>query len=247
MTARVASLWRYPIKAIGREAVDEVTLTAGQTFPGDRLWAVAHEASKATDGEWSRCVNFIRGASSPQLQAVNLRAEGDVLHLSHPARPDLALRPGTDDAALIAWLAPLVAEGRSRPVRLVEAPAGRGLTDTSDPSISLAGLASHAEVEAAAGGELSIHRWRCNIWIDGTAPWEEFGWVGQTIRIGEAELEGYKRIDRCQMTAANSETGERDVPMLDILAGFGHQDFTLGLKVTRGGRVAQGDSVVVAA
>ena len=40
--ATVAALYRHPIKAIGREEVDEVDLIAGQTMPGDRLWAVAH-------------------------------------------------------------------------------------------------------------------------------------------------------------------------------------------------------------
>ena len=243
MTATVTDLWRHPIKSVGREALGHVTLTAGQTLPGDRLWAVAHDASTVAQGEWARCLNFIRVASSPRLAAVEVTTEGDALHLRHPDQPDLTIQPDRDETRLIAWLAPLVAEGRSAPDRLVRAPAERGMTDTSAPSITLASHASHRAVEEAAGTEMSVHRWRCNIWLDGLAPWEEFGWVDQHIRLGEAEAHVFKRIDRCLATTANPATGLRDVPVLDVLDTFGHRDFSVGLTITKGGRVARGDRV----
>jgi uncharacterized protein YcbX len=58
--ATVTSLWRHPIKSHGREDVASTTLIAGQTMPGDRVWAVAHEASKADGSEWVPCANFNR-------------------------------------------------------------------------------------------------------------------------------------------------------------------------------------------
>ena len=240
--ATVAALTRHPIKAIGREEVEEVQLIAGQTLPGDRLWAVAHEAAKLTDG-WNRCVNFIRGASSPSLMAVTLRTEGALLHLSHPDRPDLVIDPATDSDALVAWVTPLVAEGRAAPVRLVPAPSDRGLTDTPIPSISMASLASHEAVAAQAALPFQLHRWRCNIFLDGLAAWEEFDWVGGTIRLGEAEAKVETRLDRCLATTVNTDTGERDVPTLEILKGFGHQDFSVALVITKGGRLRLGDEV----
>ncbi len=245
MTARVAHLFRHPIKAIGREEVTEVDLIAGQTLPGDRRFAVAHEAAKLEDGAWNRCVNFIRGASSPQLMAVTLRSDGDLLHLSHPDRPDLTINPATDGPALVDWVAPLVAEGRAAPTHLVPAPADRGLTDTSAPSISMASLASHDHVAAKAAHPFQIHRWRCNIFLDGPAPWEEFDWVGKTLKLGEAEARVEKRIDRCMATTVNTDTGQRDVPTLDILKDLGHQDFSVALIVTKGGRLRTGDEVTL--
>ena len=243
MTARIAALYRHPIKAIGREEVDEVDLIAGQTLPGDRRWAVAHEAAKLQDGAWNRCVNFIRGASSPKLMAVTLRTEGDRLHLSHPDRPDLFIDPTTDEERLIRWVAPLVAEGRAAPTALVPAPADRGLTDTPDATISLASLASHQAVADKAAAPFEVHRWRCNIFVDGLTAWEEFDWVDRTIRLGEAEARVAFRIDRCMATTANTDTGERDVPTLEILDGFGHQDFSVALVVTKGGALRVGDEV----
>lgn len=243
--ATVAALYRHPIKAIGREEVDEVDLIAGQTMPGDRLWAIAHEAAKLENGAWNRCVNFIRGASSPKLMAVTLRSEGEHLHLSHPDRPDLTIDPTREGAKLVEWVTPLVKDGRSAPTHLFAAPPERGLTDTSSPTISLASMASHEAVAARAAHPFAVHRWRCNIFLDGLAAWEELDWVDRTLRLGEAEARVEKRIDRCMATTVNTDTGERDVPTLEILSDFGHQDFSVGLVITKGGRLRTGDTVEV--
>ncbi len=75
MTTRLAQIWRHPVKAIGREALDEVTLAPGAWLPQDRVWAIADEAAKIEPGEskWVRCVNFSRGAKSPALMAIRAR------------------------------------------------------------------------------------------------------------------------------------------------------------------------------
>ena len=39
MTTRIASIQRHPLKSHGREALDEVMLSAGQGLPWDRAWA----------------------------------------------------------------------------------------------------------------------------------------------------------------------------------------------------------------
>jgi len=72
MTGAITSIWRHPIKSHGRESLDDVTLIPGQTMPGDRVWAVAHEASKADGSECVPCANFSRGAKAPQLEVVRL-------------------------------------------------------------------------------------------------------------------------------------------------------------------------------
>lgn len=246
MTATVTSLWRHPIKALGREEIDSANLTTGQTLPGDRLWAVAHERSSARPGDWARCLNFVRAASAPGLMAVTARSLDDGrIALSHPNRPDIALHPERDAEALVDWVRPLIPKGRAQPVAVLPAPKTRGFTDTSSPSISLGNLASHRAVEETLGHDLSIHRWRCNIWIHGAHPWEEFDWIGRTLRIGTAEVSAYKRIERCMATAANPATGKRDADTLGALKSFGHQDFTIALQVTKPGRIARGDSVEI--
>lgn len=247
MTATVAGLIRHPIKSLGREEVDAVTLVEGQTMPWDRTWAVAHETSQADGTEWARCMNFLRVAASPKLAAVTaaLSPDGEQLTLRHPERPDLTLAPDSESARLTAWAAPLVAEGRSAPTGLVRVP-GRGMTDSAFPSVSIANHASHRAVGQKIGADLSIHRWRSNIWLDGLAPWEEFEWLGREVRIGGAVLRIEERAARCLNVQANPETGRRDLDVLAALDSWGHQDFSVLATVTQGGEVRVGDAAALA-
>lgn len=240
MTMRVTSLWRHPIKAHGREEISEVTLVPGQAMPGDRLWAVAHEKAKLDGGNWVRCVNFTRAAGSPSLMAITCKTEAHRLRLSHPERPDLVFDPNAEQAAFLDWVRPLMPEGRAQPVKLVEAQS-QAFTDSSWPSITLCNHASHKTVEAQIGGDLSIHRWRGNIWFDGAEAWEEFDWIDKSFCLGEAVISVKKRTERCMATTANPDTGQRDADTLGALKAFGHQDFSVKISVTKAGRICVGD------
>ncbi|MCV6587099.1 MAG: MOSC domain-containing protein [Marinibacterium sp.] len=246
MTGQVASLWRHPIKAHGREEVLSTTLAPGCTMPGDRVWAVTHELSKATNADWSPCPNFSRAAKAPALMAISAtydEAAGQVT-LRHPDRPDLTFAPDRDPQALINWVAPLMPADRAASVGLVRVP-GRGMTDSDFPSVSLCNLASHRAVEQKLGQPLSIHRWRGNIWCDGLPVWDEFDWVGREVQIGEAVLAVRERTTRCRATTANPETGAQDADTLGALQSWGHQDFSVCAEVLRGGTIRPGDTVTL--
>lgn len=242
MTLTVTSLWRHPIKAHGREEVGEVTLVPGQSMPGDRLWAVAHEAAKLDGTNWVRCTNFTRAAGSPQLMAITTKTEAHQLRLSHPDLDDLVFDPNADQARFLEWVMPLMPEGRAKPVKLVEASA-QGFTDSSWPSLTLCNHASHKKVEDKLGQELSIHRWRGNIWFDGLPAWEELNWVGKELRLGEAVIAVRERTERCMATTSNPDTGQRDADTLGALQSFGHKDFSVKVAVLQGGLVRVGDTL----
>lgn len=241
---KVDGLWRHPIKSHGREALASVGLRAGESMPWDRVWAVAHDAAKAQPGEWAPCANFSRVSKAPDLMAITAvldEASGN-LTLSHPNRPDLTFNPDTDPNALIGWTAPLVPQNRALPDHIMRLD-GRGYTDSDFPSVTLCNLASHRAVEAQMGQDLSIHRWRGNIWFDCEAPWVEFDWMDLEIQIGDAVLRPRERTDRCLATTANPETGKRDADTLAALASFGHQDFSVRCEVIQSGEVRVGDEV----
>ncbi|QDY69852.1 MOSC domain-containing protein [Qingshengfaniella alkalisoli] len=247
MTGQVAALWRHPIKAHGREALQEVTLTAGQTFPWDRIWAVTHEASKAQGGQWSPCPNFSRGAKAPQLMAItaHLDEQSEHVTLRHPEQAEITINPDdtADAARFIDWVQPLMPEGRAASTGLIRA-GEQGMTDSAFPSISIGNLASLRALSAAVGTELSPDRFRANIWIDGPEAWSEFDWIGETIRIRDVELKVQERITRCLATATNPETGERDTDTLGVLqSNWGHRDFGIYVTVSTGGRIAPGDAL----
>ncbi|WP_170334048.1 MOSC domain-containing protein [Ruegeria arenilitoris] len=242
MTAEVTQLWRHPIKSHGREAVETVTVNPGQTMPGDRVWAVAHEASKADGSEWVPCANFSRGAKAPQLMAISALSNGENLTLSHPDRPDLSFAPDREQQAFLDWVKPLMPADRAASARIIRVP-GRGMTDSDFPSISLCNMASHRAVGQKLGQDLSIHRWRGNIWFDGMPLWQEFEWLGREVQIGEAVFRVRERITRCLATTANPETGQRDADTLGALETWGHQDFGVYAEVLKGGAISVGDKV----
>lgn len=251
MAIRITELWRHPIKSHGRELLDEVMLTAGKTMPLDRAWAVTHEASKVnTDApEWARCGNFGRVAKAPELAAINTHFNETTgeMTLTHPRRAPLTFDPNSasGEAAFLDWLAGLYPEGRAQPTGLYTVP-DRGMTDSSLPSISINSHASLRAFSQRAGRELSAMRWRGNIWIDGTVPWEEFDWVGKQVQIGEVILNVEEPIERCTATMANPETGRIDFDTLKLFdAELGHRDFGVQTTVATGGRIANGDTLRV--
>jgi len=236
MTGSVSHIWRHPIKSHGHEAIQSVDLTPGHTMPGDRVWAVAHEASKADGSEWAPCANFSRGAKAPELMAIAARLTGDTVTVDHPQRPSLTFKPDTQQDEFLDWVKPLMPADRAASARIVRAP-GRGMTDSDFPSISLCNLASHRAVEQKLGMQLSPIRWRGNIWFDGLPLWEEFDWLDREVQIGGTVLRVRERITRCIATTANPETGKRDADTLGALEDWGHQAFDLYFELVRAGTI----------
>jgi uncharacterized protein YcbX len=242
MTIRLAHIYRHPIKAYGREQLASVRLSAGQGLPFDREWAVAHEAASIGPG-WNPCMNFTRGAKAPALMAVTaaLDEATRTVALSHPTAGDVTVAPDqpADQARLLVWADPLIPAGRARPAAVVR--GGVAMTDSDYPSISILSLASLAELGRRMGIDLSVHRWRGNLWLDGAEPWAEWGWVGQRFRLGEATLEIVERITRCVATKVNPETGQVQGDTLTALeSSYGHQDFGVFAQVIEGGAIATG-------
>lgn len=239
----VTSLWRHPIKSHGREAVTSTTLIAGHTMPGDRVWAVAHETSKADGAEWVSCGNFSRVSKAPELMAMTaaLDEPAGMVTLTHPKLGDFTFDPDGDASGFLDWVRPIMPADRAQSARLIKVP-NRGMTDSDFPSVTICNMASHRAVEQTIGFEMSIHRWRGNIWLDGDdlLPWDEFDWMDRNIRIGDAILRPRERTDRCAATTTNPETGLRDADTLSVLDRFGHRDFSVRAEVINGGNIEIG-------
>lgn len=247
---RVAALWRHPIKSFGRERLEAVRLTAGQTLPFDRHWALLHAASKfdPADPAWVMCRNFVIGTLNPALAGTwaALDEASMTLTLRHQDLGEITICPDdpTGQARLMGWVnqldLPTPATG------LAPHLPGRGYTDDSQPTVTLMNMASHAAVEGALGAPLEPERWRGNIWIEGAAPWAEFDWTEKEVQLGSAVIRLHKRTERCKHTMANPRSGVRDVDTLRLLAEtFGHRDFGVAGVVITSGEVALGDPVAV--
>lgn len=247
MTALLAQIWRHPIKAHGFEALTETPVRAGETMPWDRIWAVTHEATKATDGAWAKCSNFTRGAGTPGLMAIGAGMDEatETVTLSHPDLADLSFKPDTEADCFLAWVAPLMSSHRAAPNGILRA-TGQGLTDSPDATLSLGNLATLRVLEQKAGQPLDVRRFRMNLWVDGLAPFEEIDWLGKSLRIGDVAFTATDQIQRCTSTQANPETGQRDADPLAVMdAAWGHRNFGIELRADSTGTLTTGDQVTL--
>ncbi|MFT4715059.1 MAG: hypothetical protein ACI861_001747 [Paracoccaceae bacterium] len=251
MTARIANIWRHPLKGHSRESLTTTLLSAGKTMPGDRAWAVTHAASRADvdDPAWLPPANFSRGSKNGNLMAID-GAYNDAtrtLNLTHPDRPDISFDPDNkaDVWRFLDWLEPLNIPGKLEPTGIISVPE-RGMTDTDFPSISILSLPSLADFSAKAGQEINAKRFRGNFWLEGLAPWQEFDLIGQEIQLGNARVRILERTVRCMATTANTDTGQRDLDTLGLLKdNWGHTDFGVYAEVIEGGPVSIGDTVTL--
>ncbi len=120
------------------------------------------------------------------------------------------------------------------------------MTDTAFPSISIISQASNAALSHQMGTDLSMERWRGNLWLTDIPAWAEFDWIGKALHIGDAVLRVKERITRCKATTANPETGIIDADTLAALnQTYGHPDFGVYAEVIKGGAIAANDKVTV--
>jgi uncharacterized protein YcbX len=112
--------------------------------------------------------------------------------------------------------------------------------------MSLMSSASLRALGPALGGEVDGRRFRMTITIDGAPAWEEHGWVGRDVGVGDAVLRVDSLCERCVVTTRDPESGRTDAPVLRALADLrGRDDVTFGLwcDVVTPGPVRVGDPV----
>lgn len=242
----LAAIHRHPVKSLGVEALERVTLAPGAWMPMDRVWAVtrAGTAFDADNPDWVEPNNFARVTHAPRLAQARAGWDGATLTLAHPDAPALSADPETAEgrAAVEAWVAPLVEDALSGPFHLAR--ARQPLTDVDRPWLSLHSLASLRALSEAAGRPLDPLRFRGNLWIEGLEPWAEAQWPGRVLAVGAVRLRVVEPIWRCAATQANPDTGARDADTLGAMRRLvGDTCFGVYAEVVEGGEIALGDAV----
>ncbi|MGZ4197780.1 MAG: MOSC domain-containing protein [Solirubrobacteraceae bacterium] len=108
-----------------------------------------------------------------------------------------------------------------RPLELVEARAS-AIDRGSMGVASLISRASLARLAQENGGDHGIdwRRFRMLIEIDGVQAHEEDTWLGRATRIGGAVVMWGGNVGRCLTTSRDPETGDVDLPTLDMLRSY---------------------------
>jgi uncharacterized protein YcbX len=246
---RVEAIYRYPVKGLSPEALEEVALSTGRCLPHDRRFALAQGDAPFDPAAPSWLPKRHFGCLMVNARLALLRTGFDprtgLLTIRPPDGTPLVADTRTEDgrAAIGAFLAAFLGpEARGTP-RFVEAP-GHNFTDVAVKCVSVIGLSSLHALEAAVGVELDPIRFRANVYVSGGEPWAEFGLVGQEIQLGSARLRVLKRIIRCAATEVNPRTAERDAdPPRWLRERFGHAHMGVYCEVLEGGRVAAGDAL----
>lgn len=247
----LVEIYRHPVKSLGEEALDEVSLETGRPVPWDRAWAVAHggAAWNPEHPGWLNCRNFVTQRHVTALARTRIFWD-DSAHLvsiSHPERPELVVDPDDPEGAeaLTAWIMPLAEARQPGPYRLARLADG-AFTDGEDCHVSIASTSSRRALAEIAGRELEPIRFRMNLWLEGLAPWAELDMVGRELAIGTARLRVVSRCERCRSTTANPTTGDSDVPVPALLRShLGHMDFGVNAQVVEGGIVRRGDAALI--
>lgn len=252
MDARIASIYRHPVKGFTPERLTSATLEAGACFPCDRLYAV-EDGPSGFDPAAPQHISKMKFTVLAKIPAVaKARTAYDeatgVFSATAEGQPDFAgdLGSAAGRAGFEAWLADLLGEEIRGPLKVVEGPGAYRFMDSRSGYVSIVNLASVRDLSQRIGRDLDPLRFRANLYVDGWPAWVENDWTGKTLAVGGATAEVLKPIVRCAATHVDPTTAERDVDLVKALFdNYGHMFCGIYLNITGGGEVGEGDVVAV--
>jgi uncharacterized protein len=244
------SLYRYPVKGLTPEPLERVCLTAGETLPFDRAWAIENGIGRF-DPDAPRHlpkINFLMLMRDERLATLRTKFDDETETLTilrdgkQVARGQLTTPLGRQliEQFVAAYMK---AEPRGPP-KIVHA-QGHSFSDVAAKCVHIVNLASVRELERTQGRPVDPLRFRANLYLEGIEPWAELGWIGKEIGLGEARLAVFARTRRCEATNVDPARGVRDLAVpAHLQRTWGHQDFGIYATVVTGGEIAVGAPVI---
>lgn len=252
VAATVNAIYRYPVKGLSGESLEQADLTPGQCLPGDRRFAIAHGSAQFRDGNphWLEKNSFLMLAKDEKLAQLRVRLDNgdETLTILRDDKAVVTAKAGEAMGRMLIgqfFASFMVASLRGAP-KFVAA-NGVNFTDLPEKVLSLINLASVEDLGRVARQPVDPLRFRGNLYLDGLAPWAETDWVGRRLAVGSLRLEVVQPIGRCAATNVNPETAARDMNIpLTLRKGFGHLNMGVYARVVEGGNLACGMAMEVA-
>lgn len=220
MIGTVATVWRYPVKSMAGEALDEAFVGYAGVY-GDRLFAFTHAGGPAffpyfTGRERSRMVLYRPRFRTPEHairppNAVDALSVGSGITAIYASAEDLAVDVTTPDGEVKPIDDPSLASEIGRDKALTLLRCDRAMTDCRP--VSLFSRQTADKIAEETERTIDVRRFRANLVLDipGSAGFAEDGLVGKTVRIGErARIAVLDRDSRCAMIGIDPVTAQRD-------------------------------------
>jgi hypothetical protein len=227
---KVDSLWRYPVKSMRGEELDEAFAGFSGIY-GDRLFAFRSSASPKgfpylTAREQQKLLQHRPHFRNPDKAArpVNLSEAESMganpvsadfadlmVDVETPSGKTLAI----DDPALIGTLR----DGIDQKHQLTLMRSERALTDCRP--VSIFSLQSARQLSEETGTPIDKRRFRANIYVDLTSAegFAENEFVGRSLQIGpKVVVRVLERDARCMMITLDPDTGEKTPTILKKVA-----------------------------
>jgi uncharacterized protein len=225
---RVVALWRYPVKSMGSEPLEDAEIS-WHGLAGDRRWAFVRGGVERSGFPW-----------------LTIRERPDMGHfqprLVDPAKPDTSpTRVRTPAGADLDVVDPALAAELGHDSRVIK--QDRGVFDTFP--LSLITTQTVASLGAIIGTVLDVQRFRPNLLVEAASDeaFPEDAWVGSVLRLGGATMRIDKRDGRCAVVNVDPGTAQRDPSTLRTIAQA--REGCLGVygSTVRPGHVAVGELV----
>src|SRR6266436_5322133 len=230
IVGKVESLWRYPVKSMRGEELDEAFAGFSGIY-GDRLFAFRSSASPKgfpyfTAREQTKLLQYRPRFRYPDKAArpINLTeaesmganpVSADPSELMVDVETPDGKKLGIDDPSLMEMLRADIDQKHQLTLMRSE----RALTDCRP--VSIFSLQSARQLEEETGVPIDKRRFRANVYVDlaSSGGFAENDFVGRSLRIGsKVVVSVLERDPRCMMITLDPDTGEKAPALLKKVA-----------------------------
>jgi uncharacterized protein YcbX len=229
---RIDSLWRYPVKSMRGEELDEIFAGYAGVY-GDRLFAFKSSANHTgfpffTGRDKRQMIRYRARFRYPEKAArpINL---GEAEKLSPNINPisasaaELMIDIETPDGKMFAIDDPALIDhlrtGIDEKHELTLLRSDKAITDCRP--LSIFAVQTARKLGEETGVAVDKRRFRANIYVDLTTSdgFVEDGFVGRSLRIGSKVVVSILQRDaRCMMITLDPDTGEKEPAILKKVA-----------------------------
>ena len=247
--ARIASLYRYPVKGLSPEPLPHVALRVGQTLPADRRYAIENGPSgfDPADPKWMVKAYFLMLMRDEWLAALHSHFDDDSHVLTIRRNGAIAaqgnLETAEGRAAIERFFADSYAGAIKGPPKVLSS-KGHSFSDVARKVVSIINLGSLRAIENIVGQPVHPLRFRANLYVEGWPAWHEFDLLDRTLAIGDTRLKVVKRITRCAAINVDPDTAARDLEIPQaLMRRLGHNECGVYAEVIEGGEIGVGDTI----